>query len=652
MRRHLSTAQILFSLAAVLWMAMAPLAHASPESDALARAMAAMRSGDWETAASEARAAGELGRDVIEWHRLRAGRGDFDEVVDFLKRRDDWPGLPLLRRRSEGSVPYGRRADEVIAFFADDPPRTGAGSIALASAYEAAGRHGDAEAQIVLAWVTQEMTTGDEASLLQRYGDLLKPHHEDRLDMLLWTGQSKAAERMLPYVSEGWRKLARARIGLRDMVPGVDALIEAVPPELADDPGLAFERFQWRARKGRNESAIELALSRDGGVAALGRPGPWADWRSVLARWAMRAGRPAEAYQLAARHGLGEGSDYAELEWLAGYIALTYLGDPDAALWHFQRFRVAVSTPISLGRAGYWEGRAHEALGDAEAAAQAYAFGAEHQTSFYGLLAAERAGLPMDPALAGLQTYPDWNSAGFVGSSVFKAALLLRDAGEDQLSERFLTHLAESLSETEVGQLADFALSLDEPHIALMIAKRAAEYGIVVPRAYFPVVDLGVTDPRVPLELALAIARRESEFDHDVMSGVGARGLMQVMPATAEEVAGKLDIDFDRGRLLSDPVYNARIGKAYLAELIDMFGPNFVLVSAAYNAGPSRPIRWMEERGDPRSAGVDVVDWIEHIPFTETRNYVMRVMESLPVYRARLGGGAVAIRLSDEMGMR
>lgn len=652
MRHQLSTARILFSLASVIWMATAPLAQSSPEADALARAMAAMRSGDWETATTEGRASGELGRDVIEWHRLRAGRGDFDEVVDFLKRRGDWPGLPLLRRRSEGSVPYGRRADEVIAFFAGNPPRTGAGSIALASAYEAVGRHGDAEAQIVLAWITQEMTTGDEASLLQRYGDLLKPHHEDRLDMLLWTGQFKAAERMLPHVSEGWRKLARARIALREMVPGVDALIEAVPSDLADDPGLAFERFQWRARKGRNESAIELALSRDGGVAALGRPGPWADWRSVLARWAMRAGRPTEAYQLAARHGLRDGADYAELEWLAGYIALTHLRDPDAALWHFQRFRVAVSTPISLGRAGYWEGRAHEALGDAEAAKQAYAFGAENQTSFYGLLAAERAGLPMDPALAGLKTYPDWKSAGFTQSSVFKAALLLRDAGEDQLSERFLTHLAESLTETEVGQLADFALSLEEPHIALMIAKRAAEYGIVVPRAYFPLVDLGVTDPRVPMELALAIARRESEFDHDVTSGVGARGLMQVMPATAEEVAGKLDIDFDRGRLLSDPVYNARIGKAYLAELIDMFGPNFVLVSAAYNAGPSRPIQWMEERGDPRSAGMDVVDWIEHIPFTETRNYVMRVMESLPVYRARLSGGAVAIRLSDEMGMR
>ena len=638
------------ALAAVAMLAAIPVPSAASEADSLASAMDAVREGDWERASGAARGAGQAGRDVVEWHRLRAGRGSFDEVVDFLDRNPDWPGLDLLRRRSEGAVPYGRRAEEVVAFFAENPPQTGAGSIALAAAYEALGRKADAEAQIVLAWRTQPMTTGDEASLLQRYGSLIRPHHEARLDALLWQGETAAVERLLPRVSEGWQKLARARMALRAQEPGVDGLIAAVPATLAGDAGLAFERFQWRVRKGRNADAIELALSRD--TDALGRPGAWGDWRGTLARWAMREGRPRDAYRIAARHGLSEGSDYAELEWLAGFVALTRLNDPETALRHFQRFRIAVSSPISMGRAGYWEGRAEEALGNAEGAAQAYAFGAENQTSFYGLLAAERAGLPMDPALTGTTVYPDWRTAPFVSSSVFQAAVLLHEAGEDALAERFLAHLAESQDETGVGQLVDFALSLDEPHIALMIAKRAAETGIVVVKGYYPVVDLGVTDPRVPLELALSIARRESEFDPGVMSSVGARGLMQVMPGTAQEVAGKLAIDFDNGRLLTDPVYNATIGKAYLAELIDTFGHNYVLVSAAYNAGPSRPIRWMSERGDPRSGDIDVIDWIESIPFTETRNYVMRVVESLPVYRARLTGQVEPIRLSRELTAR
>jgi soluble lytic murein transglycosylase len=648
MRLHIAV-PILVGFLAVWWAAL-PASATTPEARALSAAMNAVRAGDWDKAAAEARRAGALGRDVVEWHRLRAGRGGFDEAADFLARNPDWPGLDYLRRQSERSVPLGRRAEEVVAFFRNAPPQTGGGSLALAAALESLGRKAEAEAQIVLAWRTQRMSAGDEALALERYRPLLRPHHEARLDMLLWENETAGVERMLPRVSDGWQRLARARTTLRAEAPGVDTLIAAVPAALADDPGLAFERYRWRVRKGRNAEAIDLALSRT--PEALGQPAHWADWRVPLARWAMREGSARQAYRIAAEHGLTEGSDFAELEWLAGYVALTRLDDAAAARRHFQRFRVAVSTPISMGRAGYWEGRAEEALGNAEAARQAYAFAGEHQTSFYGLLAAEKAQIPMDPALTGSTDYPDWRTSALASSTVFQAGALLHEAGETPIAARFLAHLAETQDETGVGQLIDFALSRGDAHVALTIAKRAADYGIVVPRGYYPLVDLGVTDLRVPMELALAIARRESEFVPTATSPVGARGLMQVMPGTAQEVAGRLALSFDSGRLLTDPVYNATIGKGYLAQLIDSFGSNFVLVSAAYNAGPSRPIRWMAERGDPRSGDLDVVLWIEEIPFAETRNYVMRVMESLPVYRARLSGQVQPLRLSEELRAR
>ncbi|NNK68290.1 MAG: lytic transglycosylase domain-containing protein [Rhodobacteraceae bacterium] len=632
-----------------LCLSVSAQAQTTREIAALQEAMTAVRSGNWDTALEKGNLAGPIGRDIIEWHRLRAGKGRFDDVTAFLDRRADWPGLPYLRRRSEGTVPYRARPDDVIAFFDERAPQTGAGMIVLAAAHETRGDKAAAEPLIIRAWTEFDLTTGDETYLMERYRSLLKPHHEARLDRLLWTGREKAAERMLPRVSKGWQALARARIALRENKAGVDALIEAVPEELRNHPGLAFERFQWRAQKGRNEAAIELALERPGTVEALGKPGRWANWRRVFARWAMRQGDGDTAYRLAAAHGLESGSAYADLEWLSGYLALRYLDDPQLALGHFRQFRIAVSSPISLGRAGYWEGRAHEALGDAENAAMAYAFGAEHQTSFYGLLAAERAGLPMDPALTGTTVYPPWSSAAFVSSSVLEAAQLLQKAGERSLAERFLVHLAESLSPVELGQLADYALSLEEPHIALMIAKQAARMQVVIPHAYFPVVDFGLEDLPVPEELALAIARRESEFDPAVRSGAGAVGLMQVMPRTARAVADALDVSFSTNKLQSDPVYNARIGVHYLAELVDIFGDNMVLVSAAYNAGPSRPIRWIDEQGDPRDASVDAVDWIEHIQFRETRNYVMRVMESLPIYRARLSGETAPIQLSREL---
>lgn len=648
----------ILALALFAWVAPAQQAIAQEASveekvdndaEALADAMVLVSESDWEKALERASDAGPVARDIIEWHRLRAGNGTIDEVNDFVARNGDWPGLAYLRRQNESGLPFGDRAEDVLAYFAQRPPRTGSGSVNLVAAYEMLGRKDDAEAQVVVAWLTQTMSAQDEALLLGNYGELLEEHHQARLDMLLWNGDRAAAERMYPYVSAGWRALGEARLALRQNKSGVDRLIGAVPKDLREDPGLVFERFQWRARKGMNQRAIDLLASLDGTQAALGKPSRWGGWRRVLARWAMRQGDAQLAYRLASDHGLTSGTSFADLEWLSGYLSLVYLDDPQAALDHFHRFEDAVSTPISLGRAGYWQGRALEAMGQMEAAKSAYGRAAVHQTSFYGQLAAERVGVPMDATLADTRTFPDWRGSDFVGSSVFEAAILLQRAGQRSLAARFMVHLAEAQDETGLGQLADVALELGDPYIAVMIGKAGARKGVVIPKAYYAVMDLDLPETDVPRELALAIARRESEFNPAVVSGAGARGLMQLMPATAREVAGTLGLDYDRARLTEDPVYNATLGTAYLSELIEEFGGNLVMTSAGYNAGPSRPKRWAELYGDPRDAHVNAVDWIESIPFAETRNYVMRVMESLPVYRARLSGETAPWTMVDEL---
>lgn len=614
---------------------------------ALRGAMQTMRLGDWDSAITQARRGGDLAGDIVQWHRLRASQGSFAEYQRFLARRGDWPGLPLLREKGETRIPMGAAPDQVRAYFGTGKPETGTGALRLAEALLETGNPRNSATAIANAWRGLPLTDDESAAFVARHAPTIAAQDQARMDMLLWRGRGADAVGLLPRVSDEWQTLAKARMGLRADAPGVDILVAAVPDALKSDAGLAYERFLWRAKKGLNDSAIALALERSTSAEALGDPARWASWRAVLARVAMRQGDGKTAYRLAARHFLTEGNDYADLEWLAGYIALRQLQDPKTALSHFQRLRVAVSSPISLGRAAYWEGRAHAAMGETEQARAAYAFGAEYQSSFYGLLAAEEAGLPLDPALTGTETYPDWRRAAFTGSSVFKAAMLLHRAGELELAERFLVHLAETLGPVELGQLSEVAFSLNEPHMALMIAKQAASQGIVLPRAYFPVTDLATQDLPVPKELALSIARRESEFNPKVVSGVGARGLMQIMPKTAAEVAGEIGVDFSLDRLLSDPNYNAKLGSAYLAKLVGDFGYAYVLVAAAYNAGPSRPKRWIEEQGDPRTSGVDAVDWIEAIQYTETRNYVMRVLESIPIYRARLSGVAGPVGLTD-----
>ena len=618
-----------------------------PDAFAVGEAMAEIRSGDWAGAKADVDDAGEIGHDIVEWHRLRAGRGTFDEVLAFLDRRPDWPGLDLLRRRAERSVPTRDRAEDVLAFFADAQPETADGALAYALALSRSDRGAEAEAVAIAAWRGMPMTAGQEDRFLANWGAALVDHHVARLDWLLWDGEADAAERMYSRVPDGWRALGRARLALRGNRSGTDALVEAVPAALADDPGLAYERFAWRARKGRGADALDIVLQRD--ADELGQPERWAAWRLDSARAMMRGGDAKTAYAVAATHGLTAGSNFAELEWLAGYLALTYLDRPADALEHFRHFGASVDTPISLGRAGYWEGRALEAMGDADAAQAAYAEGGRWQTSFYGQLAAERAMLPMDEKLAAAEPYPNWRTQAFADSSVMAAGDLLLRAGETTLAERFLSHLAESLTEAEIGSLMAWVLDRGEAHVAVMIGKRAAQFGIEVPLGYFALYDFGLEGMVAPEAWALSIARRESEFDPVVMSHAGARGLMQLMPGTAREVATELGLRYSQDRLTSDPAYNARLGTEYLSWLLENFHGNAVLASLSYNAGAGRAYDWIEERGDPRSGNVDVIDWIEHIPFDETRNYVMRVSESLVVYKARLAGHTMPWTLTAEL---
>ena len=618
----------------------------------LREGMELLRGGTWTSAMRTAGVEGSVGRDIIAWHVLRAGNGSAEEAIDFLARRPDWPGLDWLRAQSEAAV-AGAGSEAVLAFYDGQPPQTPEGVLSHAAALIGKGRQGEAEAELVMSWRTRPMGAGIQADYLETHGALLAPHHAARLDRMLWDGQMASARQMLPLVDEGQRALAEARMALLDLAPGVDTRIAAVPPALQDDPGLAHARFVWRSRKDRTEDAVALLLERSTSAEALGEPGKWAGRRIDLARRDMIAGNPKRAYRIAAQHHSTPaiGYDYAELEWLAGFIALRLLNDPAIALVHFQRFDAVVDSPISKGRSGYWMGRAQAALGNADAAHAAYAMGAEYQSSFYGLLAAERIGRPFDPELAAPPNLPPWREAAFMNSSVLEAGLLLLAAGEADVGERFLTHLVESLDPVQAAQLGEMAIAMDRPHLAVMIAKRAAQSGKVLHAAYYPVHPVGRLNLPMAPEMTLAIARRESEFDPKVVSGAGAQGLMQVMPQTARAVAGDMGVlaGHSTDRLLSDWRYNAALGARYLAGLAGTFNGNVVMMAAGYNAGPGRPIRWMQTFGDPRGNDVDIVDWIEFIPFDETRNYVMRVTESLPVYRARLGKPALPVPFSKEL---
>lgn len=625
------------SLALVAWLAggVAGKADPTPPGPILAQALDSAAAGDWTEATVRAGSTGvPVALDILLWLRLAGGGGEFDEYRRFMSRNADWPLMDTLHKAAERSMPEGLPPQTTLDFFDRRQPVTGTGSLRLAEALASAGRGTEAEAEIVRAWTRFSMTGYERSAAMKRWGAVLKPQHVVRLDMLLWRGLTGEARAMLPLVPDDWRQLAEARIATRRDEQGLQYLIDTVPATVERDPGLAYERYLYRVTKRRWQDAEDFLLEHSTSQAALGRPEFWMERRANLARQALEDGDTRGAYWIAAQNFGSRGPDYADSEWVAGFIALTRLGEPKRAVGHFTRFQSAVASPISLGRAGYWLGIAYRELGEEEAAEHAFRSAAIWSTSFYGQMAARE--LDEQPEQQTTGKSPDWRTAGVSDAPVVQAGLLLLRAGDKGRGTTFLRAAAAGKPAGLRAALSQMAIDLGWPEVGIRIAKDAAAEAIVLTEQYYPLHPIADEIWPVPSSYALAIARQESEFNAGAESSVGARGLMQLMPATARQMAELEGIAYDQGRLTKDAVYNARLGTAYLASLLRRYGGSYLLATAAYNAGPGRADQWIEDLGDPRLPGADMARWIESIPYAETRNYVMRVLEGLEVYAARL----------------
>ena len=630
--RDMLAAGLVLALAAPL---QAPAARAE-EPGAMALALAATRAGDWITARDAAQVAGPLAEALVGWHALRAGHGEFSAYAAFLRENPDWPGLDLLVRRGEAKIGPGAAPDDIRLWFETRGPTTRAGLEALTAIQTPP----EAAATRAAFFTSQPLSAADEAALLAAHPELaqLVPN---RVTAMLDAGEWAQAERLLDRLPEPARALPRARIALQAGREGVDGLILALPPTLRADPGLSLDRFDWRVRARQHEGAQALLLEASSSAEGLRDPARWASMRVDYVRLAMRAGDWDRALTLASPHFLTpENRHYADLEWLAGFAALKTDRAPQA-LEHFRHLQTVVGAAISLSRAHYWQGRALEALGREAEAGAAYGAAADLPGTYYGQLALEKVGRPLPAAYAvagpALDTLPDWRGSALRENGVFRAALWLIAAGQRDDAQRFLLHLAQSAAPEDIARMSRLMYEAGAPWHGLRLAKQSANQGVIWPAAHFPLTGLEREDLGPPPELVMAIARQESEFNHTASSPVGAQGLMQVMPGTAEQVTRQIGLPYDPARLSGDASYNARIGSQYLIDLSERFGPSVALIASGYNAGPGRPARWLGDFGDLRR-DADPVDWVELIPFDETRNYVMRVAEALPVYRSRIHG--------------
>lgn len=610
-------------------------------------ALAAAQSGDWNRAYADVTPIDDpLPLKIMRWldySRLGAP-GRFADIAEFIEKNPNWPRQNALRKHAEEAL--SGESDEVAAnWFKRFPPISAVGRVREAEIVLNSGDLEGGTAALRAAWIDGDFGALDERSFLVHHSASIRlDDDEKRLDRLLWDGQNEAARRMLPLVPPDWRSLAEARLALAVQASDTGVLVARVPAQLHANPGLIYQELHWLTKKDMLDAAVQILLSQPGDLI---RPASWWAERQTVARRVLATGNAELAYRIVEQHGLIEGNAYSEAEFLLGYIALRYMKNPALAFDHFSRILTRVGTPYAKARAGYWGGRAAEAQAKPELAAKWYAAAADHMVTFYGQLAAHQLGEDAPPHPVPEPVPDAAELARFNQIEEVRAARIFLGFGYRDQSKAFLLKMADdATTPTGFAMLATLAETSGRIDLAIAVAKRAIEAGTPLMVHGYPITEIP-SGGTAEHSLLFAITRQESAFEHDAVSPAGARGLMQLMPATANSIASKLQLSFSAERLTTDGIYNVLLGRAYLETLIDDFGGSYALAIAAYNAGPSRVRQWLHDYGDPRSDNVDMVDWIENIPISETRNYVQRVLENLQIYRGQVGRNSAFSLVSD-----
>jgi soluble lytic murein transglycosylase len=602
---------------------------------------------------------GEPGpRALTEWLAIRFGGAavGFNRIVEFIRDNPTWPVGASLRRRTEEALFTERKPPAVVrAYFATQRPATVAGKLALALAFKSDGLGGDAAALIREAWRDDTFGRDLEERILESFpGVLTQADHRFRMERFLFKESWDSALRAAGHAGKDYVLLAKARMAVEKKAGNAAKALDAVPPSLRADTSFLFSRAQFHRRKDNPAEAAKIIADVTRDVDVLVDGDQWWEERRIVARKLLDQGDAKTAYLLALNHAAETAANQIEAEFHAGWIALRFLNQADVAAVHFAEAAKVAVTPISVARSAYWQGRAAEAGGQEEDARRFYEKAARQPITYYGQLASAKLGLQNLPLRA-----VDGNPAGreaFDSLAAAQALKLLHEAGVRELAMPLYLDLAQRLTDaTHLNALGDLAVEQRDSRALLAVGKTAVQRGFPLDLHAFPTIGIPAFDPvgdRVEKAMVYAIARQESAFDPRAQSHAGARGLMQLMPATAKRTAKRFGVGFDLDRLLSDASYNAKIGAAHLGELMEDWKGSLILTFASYNAGGGNVKKWIDAYGDPRSPAVDPIDWVERIPFSETRNYVQRVMENLQVYRNRLGERSVLLIESDLRGKR
>ena len=645
-----------FSAAASL--AVIPVALAGADDLSVAATRKAL-AGDFMGAGQMAQQSGDPAAvKLVELLFLKdhGGTAGYARIVAFLNGAPKWPLTQTLLKRAEEALYVGQEnAATIQQFFATRKALTPFGQLAQARAAKALGDQASALKYLRAAWRNSDVDAGMENRILAEFGsDLSAGDHKQRLWQLIYDQQANGAVRNAKRLGGGYVQAAEAAAALIGVSSAGERKYNALPASLRNEPAMLYVLARFYRKQEKYDRARVILASMPGDPALMGNPEAWFEERRNITRHSVgptHAKHWKTAYQIARNHGLTSGDFAVDAHFLAGWVALRYIKDPAAALGHFGKLQKTAQSRTELARAAYWTGRSYSALGDKNNAKAAYRDAAQHSTVYYGQLAREQIGLGTRPEDISSGESSSAAQAYVERDEVVRAFRIMAKAGTKNELNMFLWSLANRFNSVDqMNAVANVVQNVAGTSWSVRLAKAAGQRDIDIDSWSYPIHGLPqwrqVGKP-VERSLVFALSRQESEFDPNAGSKVGAQGLMQLMPGTAKLVANQYRMPFAVARLKGDPSYNVQLGAAHLADLVDKFGGSYVLTLVAYNAGPRRSREWVDEFGDLRGGQVDPIDWVECIPFHETRQYVQKVLQNVHVYRSRLAPQTVKTMTAD-----
>ena len=616
--------------------------YSQKDYDIAKKSIQAMEKSQWTTALKNSKNAKDKSiYNFIQWrHLLTTGnQATFYDYMTFIQNNKDYPRISRIKYLAEQKLSTDKISPKkIINWFGVNEPLSGYGMLVLGESFIQTGDSEKGIALIKRGWITAELSRDSMKSLSKKYRKYLdSKDYINRADYLAWENKYWDLKRMLPYLPKDYQLLYTARQILMSKSYGVDQAIKNVPQKFKNDAGLNHDRLKWRRKRGRIDSSLEILFSIKNDKDYLVRPDKWWVERAIMTRALIYKNKYETAYKVASQHSLDKGSEFAEAEWLSGWIALSFLNDPILAVDHFNNFYQNVSYPISLARGAYWLGRSYEKIGDKRQSEDWYREATKYLTTYYGQLAFLKINPSQNFELEEQADVKDDYRKYFYNKELVKITHLLNELNKDKYTKNILRHLAnDNIASGSEILAAELATNISRYDFAIQVSKLASYEKRFHNTFNYPIISVPqyVNGRKIPeTAFILSLIRQESEFDMRANSHVGAQGLMQIMPYTAKLVAKQAKLPYSKSRLTSDPEYNINLGSHYIAGLILQYDGAYPFATAAYNAGPKRVKHWKKINKDPQKKQIDFVDWVELIPFKETRNYVQRVMENYNVYR-------------------